>query len=422
MAKKTVIQHYLNMRALKSGFYSAVCRLPGLRDYLNYYQDAICFEDIADEGSVRCLEIDPVAEYGAVFSAAEIRDLLRGGDAAPEALRLVYKAARLTDVAILGSSGVTVDRRTRRAVSLDRHHERLAGNWVVARPLGTVSGDDGATYVNLLWMRRGHRHFAHFFWDMLLPVLVFLKNWRDPEERLVFLVRADRTPIQKDTYRFLEREYPNVSFQMLPANRKMICRRSIFVTSQHRFYGVANTLARDYLRDMADFYLRHYGIGEPPTGPGRRLYLSREGAGIRRVTNEPAVVAMLERYGFESVETGSIPFRRQAELFRSADIVVAPCGAALANLMFCRPGTRVLEFFPGDYADDCFLRMSRVLGLEYRYVFGGRRDFPKRNYAMDPGKLENAVRALFDVRSGVQGTDERPVTPARRGGGSSPRV
>lgn len=413
MPKKSAIQHYLNMRAIKGGIYGAVCRLPGLRDYLNYYRDAVCFETVAEEESVRALEVDPVAEYGVAFSEAEVRDLLRGGDAAPEALRLVFKMARLGDVTILGSSGVTVDRRTGKALSHEKSPGPLPANWVVARPLRRMPAEESATYVNLLWVRKGHRHFAHFFWDMLLPVMVFLKHWRDEKERLVFLVREDLTPIQRDTYRFLEQDFPNISFRTLPAGRKIVCRRSIYITCQHRFFGVANTLAREYLRDMAGFYLRHYGIGAPPAGPERRLYLSREGAGIRRVTNEPAVVAMLERYGFESVETGSIPFARQAELFQAADVIVAPCGAALANLMFCRPGTRVLEFFPGDYADDCFLRMSRALGFEYRYVFGGPRDFPKRNYTMDPGKLEDALKALLEAPPGVRRSPRETGSGAR---------
>ena len=186
------------------------------------------------------------------------------------------------------------------------------------------------------------------------------------------------------------------TFQTLPANQKMVCAKSIYIAFQHKFHGVANTLAREYMRDMADFYLRHYEIPAPPDGSGKRIYLSREGAAIRRVTNEPDIVAMLSRYGFESVEPGGIPFSRQAELFQSADIIVSPHGAALANLMFCRPGTRVLEFFPADYIDDCYLRISKAMELDYHYLFGGPGDFPKRNYGMYPDELEAALKAIID--------------------------
>lgn len=397
MSKKAAILRHLNMRAIKAVFYSAVCRLPWLRKFFNYYQDVVCFEEAANEGSIQELRIDPVNEYDTGFSESEIGDLLRCKDVSAESLMLVFKTARITDVTILGSSGVTLDNRTGKVLGFGRSPGRLSGNLVVARPLKTVFSDESAIYINLLWLRKGHRHFAHFFWDMLLPVLVFLKNWHDPDERLIFLVREDLSAIQRDTFQFLTRDHPNISFQTLPANQKMVCAKSIYIAFQHKFHGVANTLAREYMRGMAEFYLRHYEIKVAPAGPGKRIYISREGAAIRRVTNEPDLLAMLSRYGFESIEPGSIPFSRQAELFQSADIVVAPHGAALANLMFCRPGARILEFFPADYIDDCYLRISKAMELDYHYLFGGTSSFPRRNYDMNTDKLEAALKAMLDA-------------------------
>jgi hypothetical protein len=384
------------MRALKAALYSAICRLPPLRRHFNYYQDAVRLEDMAVEGSVRKLRIDPVNDYGITFNEADIGGILRCKDVSPESLMLVFKMARLADVSILGSSGVTIDNRSSKALGPEGLPGRLHPNWVVARPLRAIVGDSSATYVNLLWMRKGHRHFFHFFWELLLPVLVYLKNWHDPAERVIFLVRDDMSAIQRDTWGFLEQDYPNITFQPLSPGDKVVCGKALQVIFQNRFHGVSNTMAREYVIDVANLYLRHYGIAEPPAGPGRRLFLSREGAAIRRVTNEPEIMKMLSRYGFEAFETGSIPFRQQAELFRSADFIVAPHGAALTNLMFCRPGTRVLSFFPAGYSDDCYLRLSKAMELDYHYIFGGPGDFPKRNHEMDVGELEAALKAMID--------------------------
>jgi len=395
MAKKSAILRHLNMRAIKAAFYSTICRLPAIRRYLHYYRDAVYFVDAADEASVRRLVVDPVNEYGVNFTKPEIRDLLRRKDTSAQSLKLVYEMARLSDVTVLGSSGVVMDNRTEKVLGMGLAPGGLAQNWVVARPLDPVPGEESATYINLLWMRKGHRHFAHFFWDMLLPLMVFLKNWLNPDERLIILVREDLSAIQRDTYRFIAEDYPNITFQTLGAGQKLVCRKLIYISGQHDFYGVANTLARDYMLAMAELYLRHYGIATAVSGPGKRLYISRGGAAVRRVTNEPEIMAMLSRYGFESVEPSVIPFGQQAELFRSADIIVAPHGAALANLMFCRPGTCVLEFFPADYVDDCYLRISKAMQFDYHYLFGGKSDFPKRNYEMNPDELEGSVRTLI---------------------------
>lgn len=396
MREKHFLLKHLNARAAKALVFGALCRIPPLRSWLNYYEDAVSFEDVAEPGSLRSIVINPAQDYGLSFSERELHELLHMTVEEIEAVRLTYNMVRLSDVTILGSSGVTVDNRTGKVLGPAGFSGRLHPNWVAARPLKTVYGDGSATHVNLLWMRKGHRHFFHFFWDLLLPLLVYFKNWHDPDEKVVFLVREDMSAIQRDTWHFIEEDYPNISVCTLTANHKMVCARSIFVAFRHELHGVANTLAREYVHAMANFYFRHYGIPEHPSGGGRRIYLSREGAAIRRVTNEPAIVAMLSRYGFESIEPGSIPFKQQAELFRSADIIVGPHGAALANLIFCRPGTRVLEFFPADYIDDCYLRISKAMELRHDYLFGGKSDFPKRNYAMDSDRLETALKAMID--------------------------
>ena len=159
MSKKSAIMRRLNMRAAKTALYSAICRLPGLRQYLNYYQDAAGIEEMAVEGSVRALRIDPVNDYGITFSEADIAGILRCKDVSPESLMLVFKMARLADVSILGSSGGTVGNRSGKVLGPVGRAGRLHPNWVVAGPLRTVGGDPPITRVNLLWMRKVRTRF-----------------------------------------------------------------------------------------------------------------------------------------------------------------------------------------------------------------------------------------------------------------------
>lgn len=78
---------------------------------------------------------------------------------------------------------------------------------------------------------------------------------------------------------------------------------------------------------------------------GRRVYISRRDAGSRRLVNEAQIERMLATHGFEAAHLTSMSLQAQIDLFSSAEIVVGAHGAGLTNILFCSPGTRVIEIY-----------------------------------------------------------------------------
>lgn len=122
--------------------------------------------------------------------------------------------------------------------------------------------------------------------------------------------------------------------------------------------------------------LRHFiGMLEPSITPlcdpaaDRRLFISRRKARHRRLANERVLERKLGQLGFQSVCFEDIPFERQAALMREASVVVAVHGAALANAMFARPGTRIVEIYPDRRANkDLYPHWSRLYGFDHHTV------------------------------------------------------
>ena len=56
------------------------------------------------------------------------------------------------------------------------------------------------------------------------------------------------------------------------------------------------------------------------------------------------VEKLLARYGFETVYLETMSISDQVRLFQTAEFIIGPHGAGLANLLFCEPGTKVIEF------------------------------------------------------------------------------
>lgn len=100
-----------------------------------------------------------------------------------------------------------------------------------------------------------------------------------------------------------------------------------------------------------------------------KIFVARdpEKLGGRLISNYSEVVGAFEQRGFEIIFPENFTVEQQAEIFANARVVAAPHGAGLTNILFCRPGTRVIEYF-GDHIAPCYWAISNLLGLEYEAV------------------------------------------------------
>lgn len=133
-------------------------------------------------------------------------------------------------------------------------------------------------------------------------------------------------------------------------------------------------------------------------GAGERVYVSRRLARRRRVVNEEELWARLEALRFVRVDLEDLGWAEQIALFQRARSVVSPHGAGLANVVFCTPGTRIVELFHREYVNDCYGRIARLLGMEYRPVLSpGTRAAEQKleaNRLDIPAVVDDVVRAV----------------------------
>lgn len=123
--------------------------------------------------------------------------------------------------------------------------------------------------------------------------------------------------------------------------------------------------AANYPPWLVDFYRELFPPPDAPRGR-RRIYVARRGA--RCVRNRSEVEAELVRQGFELFE----PAGKTDLHLELADVshVVGVHGAALANLVFCRPGTRVLELLPSDMRHAYYYSLCASGDMPYGLVVG----------------------------------------------------
>ncbi|GAB2779464.1 hypothetical protein GCM10027020_36190 [Nocardioides salsibiostraticola] len=125
-----------------------------------------------------------------------------------------------------------------------------------------------------------------------------------------------------------------------------------------------------------------------------RLYLTRGTApNTRRYIEEAALLPHLEKRGFRCVDPGQFSVREQIDLFSTAEVIVAPHGAALTNLTFAPPGVKVLEMFAASYVHLGLWAIGQAIEADYRYLVAD----PSREPTHNSGVLDDVSIPVAEV-------------------------
>ena len=134
--------------------------------------------------------------------------------------------------------------------------------------------------------------------------------------------------------------------------------------------------------------------------PHRKVYISRAKATRRRLVNEDAVWALLEEAGFEQVFMEDLGFEEQVRLMQETDVLVAPHGAGLTNMVFCPEGTRVAEIADLSFPNPNFYAIASAMGHRYWLLSAealGDRHPLERDLRIDVAAVEDVLPQLSAV-------------------------
>ena len=121
--------------------------------------------------------------------------------------------------------------------------------------------------------------------------------------------------------------------------------------------------------DAREAIINYYAASLRDARPAsRRVFVSRSRQQWRFLTNEAEVVAMLQRYGFETLYFEDLSFAEQVRAMYETDMLVGIHGANMTNLLFMTPGSQVLEMMSPTYVNPSYLSMAQSVGINYWLV------------------------------------------------------
>jgi hypothetical protein len=202
--------------------------------------------------------------------------------------------------------------------------------------------------------------FANYFnWTLRYASRVALFQAMPPGFRLV--VPAPIKPYVRETLEFLGVPEDHVHFLAAPASFERLTLAAPMALGRYEISPLITRTLREHPQVLALPHTRR-----------RRLYIPRRDVRMRRVVNEAAVEAALGALGFEAFDNAAHSVREQATAFRNAEIVVAPHGAGLSNIVYCEAGTPVIEIVPEGYDQGVtsYRSLADLFALPYAQLFG----------------------------------------------------
>jgi capsular polysaccharide biosynthesis protein len=199
-------------------------------------------------------------------------------------------------------------------------------------------------------------HYTHWLIDALLPLLVLLQH--APKDAKLLLPATLRgfadNPTRICDHHDILRAF---GFADLPA----VEIAAPFVRVEELYWlddCFIHNMPAEQLRALRD----RVASLRPPVGRRhRRLYIARRGT--RKVANIAELWPLLDQNGFTTHTLDDLSIDEQIDLFSHAHFIIAPHGAELGNLLFCQPGTKLLELAPDQDFKPYFSYMCNKLGL-----------------------------------------------------------
>jgi tetratricopeptide (TPR) repeat protein len=213
--------------------------------------------------------------------------------------------------------------------------------------------------VAFLSVRWGDRGYFHWMFDVLARLHLLERSGIHNIDKFVF--NQIHLDFQKETLLRLgipqEKIIESCQMHHIQADRLVV--PSIPKLRGYRSAKWACNFLRERFLDKDAKDLSQYS---------ERLYINRVLVGHRNVVNEDEVIQTLEEFGFQSISLESMSLSEQAACMRKARVIVAPHGAGLTNLVFCQPGTKVIEIFSPAHVQSTYWIISNVCDLEHYHL------------------------------------------------------
>jgi len=117
-------------------------------------------------------------------------------------------------------------------------------------------------------------------------------------------------------------------------------------------------------------YNRKQFLNENKKTYNNKIFLDRSDSEYNhcQIKNLNNMLGFAKKKKLKIYKPEKLSFKKQIYLFNNSSIICGAHGAAFTNIIFCRPGTKIIEIIPKDHPNKKCERISKILKLRYYRV------------------------------------------------------
>lgn len=251
-----------------------------------------------------------------------------------------------------------------------QHHKKLSGRSLL---LGNSAGAN-----------------CYYHWMMdLLPKLGYLEQAGISLNSIDhFLVREITHDFQQETLTKLGIDESRII--QCVKHPYYTCDELLILNLDHRIsFGmnkfVPNWIRKTFLPMHTDLPMRSELLN---TDERIKLYITRPDGVRRGIDNEQALIALLKDKGFAVRAMEGLSVHEQGALLARTDVLIAAHGGALTNMVFAKPGTKIIELF-GSHVYPYYSGLANLCNHEYHALL------------QQPEQCANLVQQRTAIKNGT---------------------
>jgi len=254
------------------------------------------------------------------------------------------------------------------------------------------------TTLSLLTGGAGNNNYWHWLYDVL-PRLSLCSKIVDLKEIDFFLFPNLSKKFQNETLDCLNipqsKRLSSEKFRHIATEELLVTDHPVVVTgdTSRDIQNIPSWIML-WLRNS---FINHNIINNKKSK--NKIYIDRRDskhANERLIKNEEEVKKYLLNNNFICINLGDIKFTEQVDLFYNADCVVGLHGAGFANIVFCRPGTKVIEL-RSENAGPVIGNLAKINDLNYCPIITEAQEIQESNYPNQQGSIQIPITSLSKV-------------------------